>query len=64
VLEIATAGLSARAELNASGDNESGFLDPLRDVVSSGKTFADRLLERYHRDWGGDVSRVYDEYSF
>jgi glutamate--cysteine ligase len=64
VLDIATAGLSARAELNASGDNESGFLDPLRDVVASGMTFADRLLERYHGDWQGNVSRVYDEYSF
>ena len=64
VLEIATAGLSARAELNASGDNESGFLDPLREVVSSGMTFADRLLERYHGEWNKDVSHVYDEYSF
>ena len=64
VLEIAGAGLSARAELNASGDNESGFLDPLREVVSSGMTFADRLLERYHGEWNGDVSHVYDEYSF
>ena len=64
VLEISTAGLSARARLNASGDNESGFLDPLRDVVASGKTFADRLLDRYHGEWNGDVSRVYDEYSF
>ena len=63
VLEIAAAGLSARAKLNASGDNEGGFLDPLRDVVASGMTFADRLLERYHGD-GGDVSHVYDEYSF
>ena len=64
VLEIATAGLSARAQFNASGDNESGFLDPLREVVATGMTFADRLLERYHGDWQGDVSRVYDEYSF
>ena len=64
VLEIAGAGLSARAELNASGDNESGFLDPLREVVSSGMTFADRLLERYHGEWNGDVAHVYDEYSF
>ncbi len=64
VLEIATAGLSARAELNASGDNEGGFLDPLREVVSSGMTFADRLLERYHNEWNGEVSNVYDEYSF
>ena len=64
VLDIAAAGLSARAELNASGDNESGFLDPLREVVATGMTFADRLLERYHGAWAGNVSRVYDEYSF
>ena len=64
VLDIAAAGLSHRAELNAAGDNEGGFLDPLREVVASGMTFADRLLERYHGEWRGDVSRVYQEYSF
>ena len=64
VLDIAAAGLRDRAELNAAGDNEGGFLDPLREVVASGKTFADRLLERYHGEWNGDVSRVYDEFSF
>lgn len=64
VLEIAAAGLTARARLNAAGDNEGGFLDPLRDVVASGVTPADRLLHRYHGEWGGDVSRVYEELSF
>jgi glutamate--cysteine ligase len=64
VLQIASAGLTERANFNSAGDNESGFLDPLRDVVASGKTFADRLLDRYHGDWGGDVSHVYEEYSF
>ncbi|MEO7504725.1 MAG: glutamate-cysteine ligase family protein, partial [Sphingomicrobium sp.] len=64
VLDIAAAGLRDRAELNAAGDNEGGFLDPLREVVASGKTFADRLLDRYHDEWNGDVSHVYDEFSF
>jgi glutamate--cysteine ligase len=64
VLDIATAGLRERANLNSAGDNEGGFLDPLRDVIASGKTFADRLLDRYHGDWNGDVSHVYEEYSF
>jgi glutamate--cysteine ligase len=64
VLDIASIGLTERAELNAAGDNEGGFLDPLRDVVASGKTFADRLLDRYHGDWNGDVSHVYEEFSF
>ncbi|MCL6699291.1 glutamate--cysteine ligase [Sphingomonas sp. NSE70-1] len=64
VLEIAAAGLTERANLNSAGDNEGGFLDPLRDVVASGKTFADRLLDRYHGDWHGDLSHVYEEFSF
>ena len=64
VLEIAAHGLTERARLNPAGDNESGFLDPLRDVVASGKTFADRLLDRYHGEWCGDVSHVYEEFSF
>ncbi|MEP7316506.1 MAG: glutamate--cysteine ligase [Sphingomicrobium sp.] len=64
VLEIAASGLARRARLNSSGDNEVGFLDPLREVVATGRTFADRLLELYHGEWNGDVSRVYEEYSF
>jgi glutamate--cysteine ligase len=64
VLDIATAGLSARGRLNGSGDNESGFLDPLREIVATGKTPAESLLERYHGAWNGDVSRVYEEESF
>ena len=46
-------GPDRAGELNAAGDNEGGFLDPLRDVVASGKTFADRLLDRYPRRMAG-----------
>jgi glutamate--cysteine ligase len=64
VLDIASAGLSARDETNSMGDNEVGFLNPLRELVGEGRTPADRLLERYHGDWAGDLSRVYAEKSF
>jgi glutamate--cysteine ligase len=64
VIDIAALGLSRRAVLSAAGDNEGGFLDPLREVVASGMTPADRLLEKYHGEWRGDVSRVYEEMSF
>jgi glutamate--cysteine ligase len=64
VIAIAEAGLNARARLNASGDNESGFLDPLREIVARATTPAELLLDRYHGEWQGDVSRIYDEMSF
>ena len=64
VLDIASAGLSARACLDDGGTNEVGFLDPLREVVATGITPADRLLARYHGEWQGDVRQVYRELSF
>jgi glutamate--cysteine ligase len=64
VLAISRSGLNARAKLNAAGDNESGYLGPLDEIVSSGKVPAQRLLDRFHGEWGGDVSRVYEEKSF
>jgi glutamate--cysteine ligase len=64
VVDISSAGLAARNRLDAGGNNETGFLDPLREVVASGMTPAEVLLEKYHGEWGGDVSRVYDEMSF
>jgi glutamate--cysteine ligase len=33
-------------------------------VVRSGKVPAQVLLDRFAGEWGGDVSRVYDEASF
>ena len=64
VLDIATAGLNARGQVNSMGENESGFLNPLREMVDRGQTSADLLLEKYHKDWAGDLSKIYDEMSF
>ena len=64
VLDIAAAGLTARGQINSMGDNESGFLNPLRQIVESGKSPAQLLLEKYETEWGGDLSKIYDEMSF
>ena len=61
VLPIARAGLSARGRLNASGDNETGFLEPLEEIAESGKVPAQRLLDKFHGAWGGDITRAYEE---
>jgi glutamate--cysteine ligase len=62
-MAIARGGLAARARLNAAGDNETGYLETLDEIVSSGKVPAQRLLDAYHGSWSGDVSKVY-KYSF
>lgn len=64
VLNIARSGLSARARLNESGDNETGYLGELFEIVESGRVPAQRLLDLYHGEWRGDLSRVYEAKSF
>jgi glutamate--cysteine ligase len=64
VLDISRRGLAARARLNASGDNETGFLDPLHEIAAQRKVPAQRLLDLYHGEWQGDLSRIYQEKSF
>ncbi|RPF70810.1 glutamate--cysteine ligase [Aurantiacibacter spongiae] len=61
VLDIAHRGLVARDRRNTMGDNESGFLEPLMEIVESGKVPAQRLLDKYHGPWNGDISRIYEE---
>jgi len=64
VLSIARAGLRARRRLNAISQDETIYLDPLDEVAHSGRTLADRLLERYHGAWGGEIDHVFEEYAF
>ena len=66
VLDIARAGLKARALPGAGGlvPDETHFLNALRESVENGKTPADELLEHYHGPWQGDLTRIYGEYSY
>jgi glutamate--cysteine ligase len=66
VLGIAEAGLRARARSGSGGmvPDETHFLGALHEIVSSGQTPADELLARYRGAWGGDLSRIYREYSY
>ncbi len=66
VLDISEAGLKARARQGAGGliPDETHFLNALRESVESGQVPADELLSLYHGDWGGDLSRIYGEFSY
>ena len=66
VLDISRAGLRRRARPGFGGmvPDERHFLTALEDSVEDGMTPADELLAHYHGDWGGDLSRIYGEYSY
>ncbi len=66
VLEISRAGLAARGRKGAGGliPDETHFLDALHEVVERNETPAEELLAKFHGEWNGDLSHVYDEYAY
>ena len=63
---LSHSGLVARGRSGAGGmvPDETHFLNALHESIESGKTPADELLDRYHGDWNGDISKVFGEYSY
>lgn len=66
VLNIAETGLKNRAMPGSGGlvPDETHFLNALKDSVQTGKVPADELIEVYKGEWGGDLTRIYDNYSY
>ena len=63
-LKIAREGLTRRNRLNAGGENETKYLEPLDDLVSRGTTPAEELLDKFHGPWAGSVEPAFDEYAY
>lgn len=63
-LAIAGKGLKRRAVLNAQGEDEAVYLEPLREIVTSGRNWAQRLEEKFNGEWQGDIRHAFDYMSF
>ncbi|GGG73375.1 glutamate--cysteine ligase [Salipiger pallidus] len=65
-LQIAEAGLKSRACTGAGGllPDETHFLNALKESVETGKVLSDELLDHYHGDWNGDLSKIYAQYCY
>jgi len=64
MVAIARQGLKNRARMSGGMVDERGFLSELEDIADSGITPAERLLDLYHGDWKGDVTRIYRDFAY
>jgi glutamate--cysteine ligase len=63
-LMLARKGLARRERLDAVGDDETRYLEPLESLVERGVTPAEELLEKFNGPWGGSVEPVFTEYAY
>jgi glutamate--cysteine ligase len=61
VIAIAQDGLRARGRLNAAGDDERAYLEPLQAIAAGAPTQAEHWLARYHGAWQGETGRIFQE---
>lgn len=61
VLALSRAGLARRARKNAAGQDETVFLDPLNEIVASGRTLSQTLSTTFGSKWKGQIAPVFDE---
>ena len=66
VLTIANEGLKARSipSFNSKFQDETHFLNELKEVVETERTAADKLINLYNANWCGDISKVFDQHSY
>ncbi len=60
VVTLAQGGLTRRARVNDSGEDETRSLKRLWEILEDGKSPADELLEAYHGPWKGDIDRLFE----
>lgn len=58
---IAKSGLKNRAQLNGGFLDETIYLGELEEIADSGITPAERLLEKFHGQWQGDIGKLFEE---
>ncbi|MCA8929961.1 MAG: glutamate--cysteine ligase, partial [Alphaproteobacteria bacterium] len=64
VMKIARSGLQARARLDGAGNNETGFLDVLDEIVATRESPAAAKLRAYHERWNESVDPLFTEYAY
>lgn len=64
LLHIASAGLKRLAVVDATGRDETLYLEPLHEIVETGISQADRLLAAYEGEWGRSLDPLFARFGY
>lgn len=64
LVKIAHGGLVRRGNVNAKGQDETLYLKSLQQMIETGKTNADIMLDAYHGAWNQDIRQIYTHHRY
>lgn len=64
MVAIAKQGLAARKRPSDAANDETGHLEVLEGIADSGVTLAERLLEKFHGEWNGNIAGVFTDCAY
>jgi glutamate--cysteine ligase len=59
LVEMSRDGLISLGEKQSAFKGEEKFLKPLFELLEKRETLAEKMLQRYHTIWNGDVSKIF-----
>src|SRR4051812_8290844 len=63
-IALAEQGLARRRRLDAAGEDERRYLQPIQEYLRRGITPADELLQKFHGEWQGSLAPAFQEYAY
>lgn len=63
-LALSQTGLRRRGVLDAKGNDESFYLEPLHEIASSGLNWSQRLQAQFEGEWNRDISKVFNAMNY
>jgi glutamate--cysteine ligase len=64
MVAIARQGLASRQRASDAANDETGHLEVLEAIADSGITPAERLLERFHGAWAGNIAGAFTDCTY
>ena len=64
LIAISKRGLKKRSMLDATGNDESGYLNQLEEITRSGKNQAKKMLSIWNNGSDENLKHIYEKYSY
>jgi glutamate--cysteine ligase len=64
LVEISVAGLGARNRIGPDGNDESKYLEEIREIADSGQTRAQMMLAEYAGAWNQSVDPIFSIFAY